>query len=101
MNVITVFLSTESLPSSKNPFDKMIGISQKVLKDSLKELDKIVGCNTWCFVPLMYPMCDPYPEMTATLEVDDYYYNDLLPEDIIRIFKKHWKEAMNKLCVKK
>jgi hypothetical protein len=100
MNNITIFLSTQCQPPVEDGFEKMLNLSQQVLKHGLSELDAKLECDTWCFVPMMYSMCDPYPEMTASIEVDDYYYYDDLPEDVIRTFKKHWNEMMNKFCSK-
>jgi hypothetical protein len=99
MNRIVIYLSTQDTPAKKDEPDYMIEFSQKVLQNSLEELDLKYKDTLWLFVPFMFPGNGPDPEMTVCLEIRDDYFNDFIETEIISVFKEQWKDALKEIHI--
>ena len=99
MILFTIYLSALYQPSSENGDgdELMRTLSDQVLRGSIIELDDKFSNSSWCFVTFMFSSYEPYPEMTVGIEIDDYYFYDELSGDVIRTFKKHWRNAMEEI----
>jgi hypothetical protein len=97
MNQIIIFLATQCTKVSNDDPDQMLELSQKVLNRSLQELDRKYTDTSWLFVPFMFPGYGSDPEMTVCLEINDEYFHVSLADELIRIFKIHWKKAISEL----
>ena len=100
MQLFTIYLSALGQPVSGNGDEIIRTLSTQVLKCSMNELDEKISGNCWCFVTFMFSSSEPYPEMTVGIEVDDSYFHNELSGDVIRTFKKHWKNAMEEIFCK-
>jgi hypothetical protein len=97
MIFIKIHLFTMASKLKGVEFEDLNTLSNRIFSLSFDELNKKYNCNTWCFIPRMLIITEPYPEVIIDMEVYDYFNYPELEDDVTRTFPKHWENEIDEM----